>query len=76
MGRYNAGLTSFTSLITVSVIFFGTLFISYGSINVADLIAFLLYVTNLIDPVKKTFKTLLKQFSRKVLLVLNVLWKY
>lgn len=52
MGRYNAGLTSFTSLITVSVIFFGTLFISYGSINVADLIAFLLYVTNLIDPVK------------------------
>ena len=29
MGRYNAGLTSFTSLITVSVIFFGTLFISY-----------------------------------------------
>ena len=30
-----------------------TLFISYGSINVADLIAFLLYVTNLIDPVKK-----------------------
>ena len=53
MGRYNAGLTSFTSLITVSVIFFGTLFISYGSINVADLIAFLLYVTNLIDPVKK-----------------------
>ena len=53
MGRYNVGLTSFTSLITVSVIFFGTLFISYGSINVADLIAFLLYVTNLIDPVKK-----------------------
>ena len=40
MARYNAGLTSFTSLITVSVIFFGTLFISYGSIN-TDLIAFI-----------------------------------
>ena len=74
MGRYNAGLTSFTSLITVSVIFFGTLFISYGSINVADLIAFLLYVTNLIDPVKKLLN-LLNNF-KKVLLVLNVLWKY
>lgn len=74
MGRYNAGLTSFTSLITVSVIFFGTLFISYGSINVCRLIAFLLYVTNLIDPVKKTFN-LLNNF-KKVLLVLNVLWKY
>ena len=45
MGRYNAGLTSFTSLITVSVIFFGTLFISYGSINVADLIAFFTFMS-------------------------------
>ena len=53
MGRYHAGLTMFTSLITISVIFFGTLFISYHSIDVPDLIAFLLYITNLIDPVKK-----------------------
>ncbi len=53
MGGYHAGLTMFTSLITVSVIFFGTLFISFHSIDVPDLIAFLLYITNLIDPVKK-----------------------
>lgn len=53
MGGYNAGLTMFTSLITVSVIFFGTLFISHHSIDIPDLIAFLLYITNLIDPVKK-----------------------
>jgi len=53
MGGYNAGLTMFTSLITVSVIFFGTLFISNQSIDVPDLIAFLLYITNLMDPVKK-----------------------
>lgn len=53
MGGYHAGLTMFTSLITVSVIFFGTLFISHHSIDIPDLIAFLLYITNLIDPVKK-----------------------
>lgn len=53
MGKYHAGLTMFTSMITIAVIFFGTLFISYDVINTADLIAFLLYITNLIDPVKK-----------------------
>ena len=53
MGGYHAGLTMFTSLITVAVIFFGALFISFNSIDIPDLIAFLLYITNLIDPVKK-----------------------
>lgn len=53
MGRYHSGLGAFTSLITVAVIFFGTLFISDGSIDTPDLIAFVLYIANLIDPVKK-----------------------
>lgn len=53
MARYHSGLTMCTSLITVAVIFFGALFISKQAINTADLIAFLLYITNLIDPVKK-----------------------
>lgn len=53
MGRYHAGLTAFTSLMSVAVIVLGTLFISYDTITVADLIAFLLYINNLIDPVKK-----------------------
>lgn len=53
MGQYHSGLTAFMSIITISVIFFGTLFISNGSINTPDLIAFLLYITNLTDPIKK-----------------------
>lgn len=53
MGRYHSGLGVFTSMITVAVIFFGTLFISSGEINTSDLIAFVLYIANLIDPVKK-----------------------
>lgn len=53
MGKYNAGLGAFTSLITVAVIFFGALFISQNAITTPDLIAFILYITNLIEPVKK-----------------------
>lgn len=53
MAKYHSGLGVFTSLITVTVIFFGALFISQESISTPDLIAFILYITNLIDPVKK-----------------------
>lgn len=53
MGQYHSGLTAFMSVITICVIFFGALFISKGSINTPDLIAFLLYVNNLTDPIKK-----------------------
>lgn len=53
MAKYHAGLGVFTSLITVAVIFFGVLFISHQDITTPDLIAFILYISNLIDPVKK-----------------------
>ncbi|MFV0394146.1 MAG: ABC transporter ATP-binding protein [Coprobacillaceae bacterium] len=53
MGRYHSGLGAFTSFISVAVIFFGALFISAESIDTADLITFILYINNLIDPVKK-----------------------
>lgn len=53
MGQYHSGLTAFMSIITICVIFFGALFISKGAINTPDLIAFLLYVNNLTDPIKK-----------------------
>ncbi|MEG0451527.1 MAG: ABC transporter ATP-binding protein [Coprobacillus sp.] len=53
MAKYHSGLGVFTSLITVAVIFFGALFISNEAITTPDLIAFILYIANLIDPVKK-----------------------
>ncbi|MFR7591505.1 MAG: ABC transporter ATP-binding protein [Longibaculum sp.] len=53
MAKYHSGLGVFTSMITVAVIFFGALFISHNVITTPDLIAFVLYITNLIDPVKK-----------------------
>jgi len=53
MAKYHSGLGIFISTITFAVIFFGALFISEQRINTPDLIAFILYITNLIDPVKK-----------------------
>lgn len=53
MGTYNAGLGAFTSMITIIVIVAGALFITANMLSVSDLITFLLYISNLIDPVKK-----------------------
>jgi len=53
MGTYNAGLGVFTSLITILVIVVGAIFITKGMLNITDLITFLLYINNLIEPVKK-----------------------
>lgn len=62
MGTYNAGLGAFTTLITVAVILVGGLSLAGGNINVPDLLAFLLYISNFTDPIKKLV-TLTEQFQ-------------
>lgn len=62
MGKFHSGLGAFTSMITVAAVFFGSLAISNNSLDTADLIAFLLYINNLIDPVKK-FINFTEQFQ-------------
>lgn len=53
MARFHSGLSVFTTMITVVVIFFGSLFMVNGQLGADDLIAFLLYITNLIEPIRK-----------------------
>lgn len=53
MGGYHSGLNAFISLITVTVIIYGATLIGHNSLSIPDLIAFILYINNLIDPVKK-----------------------
>ena len=53
MGRFHSGLSAFISFITIIVIVGGSLMISEQILNAGDLIAFLLYVGNLTDPIKK-----------------------
>lgn len=53
MSTFHSGLNLFTGLINVAVIAGGGLFIARKIINVADLLTFMLYINNLVEPVKK-----------------------
>ncbi len=53
MSCFHSGLSLFIGLINVAVIAGGGLFITRKVINIGDLLTFLLYINNLIDPVKK-----------------------
>lgn len=52
MGTFQAGISGFTTLITVSVIIVGCYLISKNSLNISDLVTFLLYISVFTDPIK------------------------
>lgn len=52
MGGYQAGLSAFTTLITVVVVISGAYLIGVGQVEIADLITFLLYINVFTEPVK------------------------
>lgn len=53
MAGYHSGVGAMTTMITVIVIVTGVGFMSKGTIKVTDLITFLLYVNNFVEPLKK-----------------------
>lgn len=53
MGIYNSGLGAMTTLVTVAVITLGVGMMLSGSVEITDLLTFLLYINNFTDPVKK-----------------------
>ncbi len=53
MGVYHSGLGAFTSLITIVVIVAGALFLTKGSIEISDLLAFMMYISTYTEPVRK-----------------------
>ncbi len=62
MGIYNSGLGAMSTLITVGVLLAGVRMMLNGTVNLADLITFILYITNFTDPVKKLV-TFTEQFQ-------------
>jgi ATP-binding cassette subfamily B protein len=52
-GYFSAGMGAFTQLITIAMILFGGMGIVYGSLDLADLLTYLLCVGILIDPIQK-----------------------
>lgn len=53
MGMFHSGLNWFMSIINAVLLCFGGIFIAKKIIDTADLLTFILYVNNLIDPIKK-----------------------
>ena len=53
MGAYHSGLNAMTTLVTVCVIMAGGMYMVDGSIDVTDLITFMLYINNFVEPIKK-----------------------
>ena len=52
MGSFHAGLGSFTTLIQVAIIVVGTILVSSTTIDVTDLVTFLLYISVFTDPIR------------------------
>ncbi len=52
MGGYHAGLGTFTTMISIVVVVAGGLFIAGGTVEITDLLTFLLYIGIFTDPVK------------------------
>lgn len=50
---FSNGLTAFSAFMNIAVVIAGTLLIGRGQLSPAGLIAFLLYINTLIDPVKR-----------------------
>jgi len=53
MGMYHSGLNALTTLVTVAVIWAGAGYLVNGKLDVTDMITFLLYINNFVEPVKK-----------------------
>ena len=53
MAGYHSGMDAFTTLITVSSLIAGAVFLTDGILSAADLVTFLLYINNFTEPVTK-----------------------
>ena len=53
MAGFHSGMQAMTTMVTVFVILAGVSYLTKGTIMVTDLITFLLYVNNFVEPVKK-----------------------
>lgn len=53
MAVYNSGMGAFSTLITVGSLIAGSFLMASGEISAADMVTFLLYISNFTEPVKK-----------------------
>lgn len=53
MATYNSGMGAFSTLITVGSLIAGSFLMASGELTAADMVTFLLYISNFTEPVKK-----------------------
>lgn len=53
MGIYNSGMGVFTTLVTIVVVSAGAVFLTKKTLEVSDLVTFMLYINNFTDPIKR-----------------------
>jgi ATP-binding cassette subfamily B protein len=53
MAQYHSGLNGFTTLLNIVVVIVGALFITGNLMPAAELVTFLLYVGNIVEPIRK-----------------------
>ncbi len=53
MAGYHTGMNAFSTMITVGALVVGAFLMTDGELQVADLVTFLLYISNFTEPVKK-----------------------
>ncbi len=63
MGRFFCGIRLFDGIIYLVVVLIGTLFIQNGSIGTTDLVAYLLYISTLLIPIRRLID-FTEQFQR------------
>ena len=63
MAGYHAGMDAFTTLITVTALVSGAMFLAAGDLSATDLVTFLLYINNFTEPVTKLVN-FTEQFQR------------
>ena len=62
MGLFHSGMTFFSDVLYLTVIFAGGLFFYKGIIDIGEFTAFFLYITMFLDPIKR-FVSLFEQFQ-------------
>lgn len=63
MGVFNSGVRFFDGITYLSAVLFGSLFIMDGSIEISDLVAFLLYISTLLNAISRAVQ-FTEQFQR------------
>lgn len=74
MAGYHSSLNALTTLVTVGVLIVGAGSLTKGTVKVTDLVTFLLYINNFIEPVKKLIN--FTEMFRTDIQDLKDFWKY